>query len=728
MAFALLQNISVTYGVQEVLRGVSLPLDNESRIALAGENGSGKTTLLRIAAGLAHPDTGDVQFQKDSIVAYLPQSGLEFTGKTLIEETDLAFSRFHAIEERKAEIEDQLAEKKGSSRDVEKLLHEHDENQQILLNADYYERDRKIVRVLLGLGFNDEDIHRQTEEFSGGWQMRIGLAKVLLENPDIVLLDEPTNYLDIEARTWLEEYLTQFKGGVVVVSHDKFFLDVTVKSVAELFRGGLTLFRGNYSEYERQRDVQRESLLAAYKQQQIEIERIEAFVRRFRAKPTKASQVQSRVRQLEKMERVEIPESMKRIAIRFPPAPHSGKIVLRIDQLSRQYGDLRVLNELDLVLERGDKLVIAGKNGAGKSTLMRILAQADTGYTGTVRLGAGVKIGYFSQDLDSLPKTGNVLEAMESVAETSDVPRLRTLLGAFLFHGDDVYKQISVLSGGERSRLALLLMLLHPTNLLVLDEPTNHLDMASKRVLLDALKDFGGTLVFVSHDRYFIEALADRVIELKEGRWRLFPGNYQYYLWRTSEEADNPIGNAPDVNETPNGSKSSEVRMPTDVDAPELTELASPGNKQTETDTENGDIEDSGREIGSKVASAREENPSGGILLSSKTKYVLPGRAAKTSGHLSRDEEKELRKRLRRLLSSESENLARLEELDDAHERVQSDLSKEENYTNGARVRKLTEELAKIEAERSSRTETWSDIEVELSTVRGRLLSAGREV
>lgn len=716
MAFAQLQKISVAYGDRDVLSSVSLTLDRNSRIALVGDNGSGKTTLLRIAAGIASPDSGDVHIQRGSVVSYLPQSGLVFEGRTLLEEADTAFERFHDIDKRKTEIEERLGRVDEMTSEVEGLLHEHDELQQTLIHSGFYDREPVVRRVLTGLGFEDSDLDRPTEEFSGGWQMRIGLAKVLLEDPAIVLLDEPTNYLDIEARAWLESFLADFPGGVMVVSHDRYFLDVTVRSVAELFRGNLTLYHGNFSAYQRRRTQELESLAEAYRQQQQEIERIESFIRKFRSKPTKAAQVQSRVKMLEKMERIEIPESMKRITFSFPEAPHSGKIVLRAEGISRRYGSHVVLEDLEFLLERGDRMVIAGKNGAGKSTLMRILAEVDTDYDGTLRLGSGVKIGYFSQDLDSLPESGTVLEAVEAVAATEDIPRLRDLLGAFLFRGDDVFKSVSVLSGGERSRLALLLLLLHPVNLLILDEPTNHLDMTSKRVLLDALSDFGGTLVFVSHDRYFIEALADRVLALRDRSWRIYPGDYEYFLWRSAEEESEQV--------EPGDANADSANRKTDQIAP-----PNPGETHTNPDEPGGASDDAAPERihhASSPGLRKAGEPRSGNGDTSVPERNDEEKRKPLVIRIDRQEEKELKRRLRKLETTETETLEELEELDSAYDTCQVELAREENYTVGDRVRELTTQLDEIEKKRERTTDRWHEIETEVTAIRKRLEASGR--
>ena len=415
-----------------------------------------------------------------------------------------------------------------------------------LEESGWHRRSAVQESVLLGLGFKREDFSRQTEEFSGGWQMRIALAKVLMQNPDILLLDEPTNYLDLEARTWLESFLLNYKGAFLLVSHDRYFLDVTVNEVYELFNGDLKRYKGNFTNYEKIREVELKTLICEYEKQQDEIAKLEDFIRRFGVQATKAAQAQDRQKALDKIlqNKIEIPESLKKIHFSFPKAPHSGKIVLRLSGITKSYdGKKNVLNDLNLLLENGERLVVAGANGEGKSTLLRILSGSAKDFSGEIQVGSGVKIGYFSQDnAETISGKETVLDFVEKKAPFDLIPKVRNLLGAFLFRGDDVFKSLDVLSGGEKSRIALLLLLLSENNLLILDEPTNHLDIHSKDVLLDALKDFGGTVIFVSHDRGFIENLSTKVLELKNGKYREFPGDYVYYLERLKAESEGSVG------------------------------------------------------------------------------------------------------------------------------------------------------------------------------------------
>ena len=559
MAFVQFSKVSLAFGDRDILKDVSINLASGTKSALTGANGSGKSTLMKVLAGLVSSDSGDRAIEKGIRIGYLPQSGIVHAGCTLKEEADKGFQFGYDLVAQMEKLGEELANSQGNSlseKQKEKLVEQHHEIQEKLEEIDWYRKDVLAQQILIGLGFELSDLDRRVEEFSGGWQMRIALAKVLLAKPDILLLDEPTNYLDIEARSWLEQFLKEFKGGFLLVSHDRYFLDVTINEVYELFNGELHRYPGNYSHYEKVREVELESLIARYEIQQEEIRKLEDFIRRFGYKATKAAQAQERQKMLDKMERIEIPETLKKIHFTFPSAPHSGRLVVTLEKLNKIWTSENyqnhVIKDLDLVIENGDRLVVAGRNGAGKSTLLRIISGNDSDFTGTVKLGSGVSIGYFSQDnAETLKGSMSILEFLEAEAPLELIPKLRDMLGAFLFRGDDVFKSIDVLSGGEKSRLALLRILLKPVNLLILDEPTNHLDLHSKDVLLKALKDFGGTVIFVSHDRGFIESLANRVLELKPGEAKVFPGGYEYYLEQIGKlEQGSQIASQAKVSET----------------------------------------------------------------------------------------------------------------------------------------------------------------------------------
>lgn len=561
MAFVQFSQVSLAFGDRDILKNVTINLQTGSKVALTGANGAGKSTLIKVLAGLVKPDSGSRAVQKDSRIAYLPQSGLTHHGCTLKEEADKAFEFGYELQRQIDQLGEEVQKGQGNT---DALLIRQAELIQELQDSQWDRRDAMAESVLLGLGFSREDLNRKTEEFSGGWQMRIALAKALMQNPDILLLDEPTNYLDIEARSWLENFLQNYKGGFLLVSHDRYFLDVTINEVYELFNGDLKKYPGNFSHYEKVRQVELQTLIAEYEQQQQEINKLEDYINRFGAKATKAAQAQEYQKRLDKMVRIEIPESLKKIHFSFPPAPHAGRLVLRLKDICKSYdGSRKVLDNLELTLENGERLVVAGRNGAGKSTLLRIIAEEDKDFTGQIIPGAGVQIGYFSQDnAETIKGKETILEYLEERAPLELIPKLRDMLGAFLFRGDDVYKSLDVLSGGEKSRIALLQLLLSPVNLLVLDEPTNHLDIHSKDVLLKALESFGGTVVFVSHDRGFIEELATKVLHLEPGKFKYYPGNYQYYIEQVEKQSAGEnlslgLGHSPENSAKQNESSSS---------------------------------------------------------------------------------------------------------------------------------------------------------------------------
>ena len=530
-----IQNISLAYGDLTLLREVSFTLSATDHVALAGGNGAGKTTLLKIIKGEIKADGGTITTTRGMRISYLPQGDIVHANNTLYGEVELAFNRFIPLLERIREVELTLASLTEGEEHFS-LTNELSQLQERLLGGPYYRRRAIIEQILKGLGFSQEDLERPCEEFSGGWQMRIALAKVLVEEAEVMLLDEPTNYLDIDSLLFLRSFIKNYKGIAIIVSHDQDFLDETVSEVYELFNGNLTPYRGNYSHYLKQREEELSLLEKRYKEQQREINKTEQFIERFRYKATKARQVQSRIKQLEKLPLIEIPPHLQRMKFSFPPGPHSPNDVVRVEKLEKHYGALEVFDGFSLMVNKGDRLAITGRNGSGKTTLLRILAQIDSDYGGEVKIGPGIKIGYFAQDsVEFLTPSNSVLEEVEGVAATEDFGSLRSLLGAFLFRGDEVEKRVSVLSGGERSRLALAKILLHPANLLILDEPTSHLDINAKNVLLEALQSYQGTLIFVSHDTHFIKNIANRILYLSEAQEELFEGDWDYFVWKMAQ-------------------------------------------------------------------------------------------------------------------------------------------------------------------------------------------------
>lgn len=533
MATLQVQDISLAFGDRDILDAVAFTLDHTSRCALAGANGSGKSTLMKILAGLMSADTCTITTSRALRISYLPQGDIVFGSATLYEETEHAWDRFLPLIAEQHRLEDDL-QSEASEAKILRLGEIHEQ----LIEERYHDRRQIIEGVLFGLGFVHSDLTRRCHTFSGGWQMRIALAKILIEQPQIMLLDEPTNYLDIEARFWLKNYLKVYEGGVMLVSHDQRFLDETVNEVYELFEGTLSRYTGNYSAYLVQRRAQIAALEAEARSQAQLFEKNEQFIERFRYKASKSRQVQSRIKMLEKIEPVKIPAHLRELSFSFAPAPPSGRDVVVAEHLDKRYGDLTVYEDFSLWVNRKERLAITGRNGVGKSTLLRLIAGEDSDYSGTLRLGSKVSIGYFSQETGATLNVDNsVLEEASEAASTGDQGRVRSLLGSFLFEGDDVFKGVGVLSGGEKSRLALLKILLKPVNLLILDEPTNHLDINAKSMLLKALSAWDGTIIFVSHDADFIEGLASRILYLNEGEQPLFyDGGYSDFIARLEEK------------------------------------------------------------------------------------------------------------------------------------------------------------------------------------------------
>ena len=534
------EGLNKRYGERVLFEDVSWHVKKRDRIGLSGPNGSGKTTLLRMLAGLEEPDAGSIRMASDTTIGYLPQDGLVHRGRTVYDEVVLAFQELIALKEEQHRIEDTLATAThDDGGEHEKLLERYAEVTERFKHLGGYEIDARVADVLKGLGFSLPDQQRRTEEFSGGWQMRIALAKLLLARPNLLLMDEPTNHLDLPARNWLEEYLHDYPGSVVLVSHDRYFLDATVARITEVGLRTLTDYHGNYSHYVVEHQASMERLREAHRRQKEEVEKITLFINKFRYQATKARQVQSRIKMLDKVDLIEIPPERKKIRFKFPDAPRPGRVLLELKGVRRAYGENVVLDHIDLMVERGDRIALVGPNGAGKSTLMRIVAGVDRPDAGARIAGHQVVTDYFAQDQAAvLDGSRTVYEEMSAASPVQMVPMIRHILGGFLFGGDDVYKRVGVLSGGERNRLALAKMLLNPSNLLILDEPTNHLDLDSKEVLLDALADYGGTLIFVSHDRYFVDRLASKVIEVGGGQALIYPGGYEDFLyWKKQREA-----------------------------------------------------------------------------------------------------------------------------------------------------------------------------------------------
>jgi ATP-binding cassette subfamily F protein 3 len=533
-----LSNLSKSFGDRVLLDNVTWQIDDRERVGLSGPNGAGKTTLLKILAGLDEADAGAVVKPQGLTIGYLPQDGLSYSGRTLREEASLAFKPLLDMRDEIAGLEERLAHD-ATQAEQEAMLTRYAELQDEFRRRDGYAIDLKVTTVLRGLGFSESDMEKATQTFSGGWQMRIALARLLLGRPGLLLLDEPTNHLDLDARNWLEEYLSDYPHAVILVSHDRYFLDAVVTRVTEIGMRTLTDYHGNYTAFEKERDARAERLRQMKRDQDEEIERMQAFINRFRYQATKAAQVQSRIKMLDKIVPIEIPPERKRVHFHFPQCQKSGRIVLELKHARKAYDGRAIFSDLSLHIERGDRIALLGPNGVGKSTLMRMLSGTEAPDSGTRTEGHNLVMQYFAQDeATRLDPTLTVYQTLAGDSPIHMVPHIRTILGGFLFSGDDIDKPVRVLSGGERTRLAVARMLLRPANTLLLDEPTNHLDLDSKDVLLDALEDFGGTLVIVSHDRYFVDKLATKIIEIGGGDALVYPGTYEEFLWSQKKKQE----------------------------------------------------------------------------------------------------------------------------------------------------------------------------------------------
>ena len=539
-------NLSLAFGEQELFRNLNWHIRTGDRVGLVGPNGAGKTTLFRLLTGQLEPDTGRVQRSRDLSIGCLPQEGIEISGRDLFAETRSALPELTALQQELETIQAALAGAEGTAADAPtqesqaELVTRYGDIHHRIEELDGFQADAQIAKVLTGLGFHEAQFTARTETFSGGWQMRIALAKLLLRQPDVLLLDEPTNHLDLDSLLWLESYLHNYRGSIVIVSHDRAFLDRMVNRVAALHRSALTEYTGNYSTFERVFEEYLESYRKAYDTQQEEIERLTRFINTFRYNARKAPQVQSRVKQLEKMEKLDPPQAVpKGVRFHFPQAPRSGRRVVELQGVSKRYDSLSVFENLDLVIERGDRVAVVGVNGAGKSTLSRILSGVEAPTSGSRQLGHQVVLDYYAQQqAERLQTDTTVYEEIVREAATDVVPQLRTLLGAFLFSGEAIEKRVAVLSGGEKSRLALAKMLLQASNLLILDEPTNHLDIRTKDIVKEALLQYGGTFVVVSHDRYFLGGLVTKVLELQDGHCTTYPGTFEEFLDRKERQTD----------------------------------------------------------------------------------------------------------------------------------------------------------------------------------------------
>ena len=556
-----IKNLMLSFGEKVIFKDLSLQINDSARLGIVGANGAGKTTLLRVLIGESEPDGGVIERSKNLTVGYLPQDLIEIEPVSLMQylKDRAGISR---IESKLREVEERLS---LSTQDHDTLLNEHSRLERRFEDSGGFAFESMAMKVLHGLGFRKGDEAKNCRDFSGGWKMRIAIAALLLSAPDVLLLDEPTNHLDTESMEWLEGWLRTYKGAVAAVSHDQRFLENIAENIAELEHGAITLYPCGYDEYLEVREQNRELLEKAYARQQDKIQKMEAFITRFRYKATKAAQVQSRLKQLEKIERIELSANDKTVKIKIPEAPPSGWEVLKVSELSKVYGDLRVFGGVSFVINRGERVALVGVNGAGKSTLLRLLSLSEAPTSGTVKLGHNVKFAYYSQESAANINYSNTVweEARSVSSKLNDVER-RNLLGAFLFSGDDIHKSASILSGGEKARLALYKLMLEQTNFLILDEPTNHLDPNTREIVERALLKYQGTLLIVSHDRHFLDVLAERVLEIRDGALYDYPGNYSWFLDKREEslaaQAPSPLRKGGIKGGSPRSNNNSEVR------------------------------------------------------------------------------------------------------------------------------------------------------------------------
>src|SRR5579862_805154 len=685
-----LQNAGKRFGARVLFLEASWLIRAREKTALVGANGTGKSTLMKVLAGLESLDYGSMQQTRGMSIGYLPQEGLQLAGRTVFEECLTVFDEIRDMEREIEELGGQLAELDHASAEYDAAAERFSMLQDRFHALDGYALDAQVGSVLTGLGFGKEDWTRLTEEFSGGWQMRIALAKLLLARPNLLLLDEPTNHLDLETRNWLEDYLKNYPFGYILISHDRYFLDVTIDRTVEIWNKRLTIYQGNYTKYLSQKDERRAQLEAAYRNQKEQIEHLEAFISRFRYQATKAKQVQSRIKELEKIERIEIPPEEPVIHFKFPQPTPSGRMVAEAEGLGKSYGEKRVFSNARFSIERGDREALVGVNGAGKSTLIRLLTGEEPPTEGTVRLGHNVVGEYFAQDqYKVLDPDARMLDDISRAALKVPESELRSLLACFLFSGDDVFKKLGVLSGGERNRFALARILVSPSNFLLLDEPTNHLDMRAKDVLLDAIAAFSGTVVFVSHDRYFIDRLATRVLEVDNGVITTYEGGYEDYLRKKEELAAQEAAEEPSTSNEAH-SQVSDTRPGAHSDGALSLDAERPGaSRSMVREAQHGTI---------------------------GTTFVIEGGFDDANGSVKAAPGKDRARRLNPIRQKQMEE--RCAFLEEEVPRVESAIAHTEEqlgvYVSAAETHRLTELAAELRAQLAALTSEWEELMLQL--------------